>query len=107
MLLFKPYILLLMETNNPTITTWFLRTGSIEGYSYLVLLFVAMPLKYWFAMPQYIRSVGMLHGVLFVLFATLLTMMVVFAKLPLKKAAIALVLSFIPFGTFYLKRVIK
>lgn len=95
-----------METNNPTITNWFLRIGKIEGYSYLVLLFLAMPLKYWFDMPQFIRPVGMAHGVLFVAFATLITMMVAFAKMPLIKAALALLLSFVPFGTFFLKRVI-
>lgn len=40
----------------------------LEGVSYLVLLFVAMPLKYLFAMPIAVRIVGSIHGVLFVSF---------------------------------------
>jgi integral membrane protein len=42
--------------------------GFVEGVSYLVLLFIAMPLKYWAGMPLAVRVVGMLHGVLFILF---------------------------------------
>lgn len=47
-----------------------LRTiGVIEGASFLVLLGVAMPLKYLAGMPQAVRVVGMAHGVLFILYA--------------------------------------
>lgn len=46
-----------------------LRTiGFWEGVSYLVLLLVAMPLKYWADWPLAVRIVGTLHGGLFVLF---------------------------------------
>ena len=38
----------------------------IEGLSYLLLLFVAMPMKYLFAMPLVVRVVGMTHGLLFI-----------------------------------------
>ena len=37
-----------------------------EGISFLVLLFVAMPLKYIWDDPSWVRIVGMAHGVLFV-----------------------------------------
>lgn len=40
--------------------------GIIEGISYLILLFIAMPLKYGFDMPMAVKVVGMAHGVLFV-----------------------------------------
>ena len=40
----------------------------LEGISYLVLLFVAMPMKYFAGDPGLVRSVGMVHGLLFVLF---------------------------------------
>ena len=46
----------------------FLVTGKIEGYSYLVLLFIAMPIKYIFEMPMAVKVTGMLHGILFVAF---------------------------------------
>ena len=38
----------------------------LEGISYLLLLFIAMPLKYLAGMPMAVRIVGSLHGVLFV-----------------------------------------
>jgi len=42
--------------------------GFIEGLSYLVLLLIAMPLKYWAGMPSAVRIVGSAHGALFILF---------------------------------------
>jgi integral membrane protein len=92
---------------NTTITNWFLLIGKIEGYSYLLLLFVAMPLKYIFHLPQYIRPCGTIHGALFVAFMILLGMMFFKVKLSFKNSAYAFLLSLIPFGTFFLKRVIN
>jgi integral membrane protein len=40
----------------------------LEGVSYLLLLFVAMPLKYFWEMPLAVRIVGSLHGMLFIVF---------------------------------------
>ena len=40
--------------------------GNIEGISYLLLLGVAMPMKYYFEMPMAVKITGMAHGVLFV-----------------------------------------
>ena len=39
-----------------------------EGLSFLLLLGIAMPLKYWFGQPGYVRVVGMAHGALFLLY---------------------------------------
>ena len=39
------------QTNQNT-TNWFLKIGKIEGYSYLILVFIAMPLKYVFHIPE-------------------------------------------------------
>ena len=75
--------------------------GFIEGVSFIVLLFIAMPLKYVFKMPEMVKQVGMMHGLLFVLYV----MAVVFAKVEkewsLGKMGVALLVSFIPFGTFW------
>ena len=90
-----------METSTSAITKWFLIIGKIEGYSYLLLLFIAMPLKYFFKMPLYIRPCGSLHGVLFVAFITLLALMFFKEKLSFKMSALALILSLIPFGIFF------
>ena len=89
-----------------TIIKWFLLIGKIEGYSYLLLLFIAMPLKYIFHLPQYVRPCGTLHGVLFVAFMVLLGLMFFKVKLSFKNSVIAFLLSLIPFGTFFLKRVV-
>jgi integral membrane protein len=49
--------------------------GIIEGISYLVLLFIAMPLKYFADLPIFVQIFGMAHGILFVLFV--LTLLIV------------------------------
>ena len=42
--------------------------GLLEGISFLVLLGIAMPLKYYMNKPETVKIVGMAHGVLFVLY---------------------------------------
>jgi integral membrane protein len=84
----------------------FLQVGHAEGISYLVLLGIAMPLKYFFDMPQAVRLVGSLHGILFVAFMFMIAWLVVQKKMTLLGAVKAFVLSLVPFGTFYLKRII-
>lgn len=91
---------------NTTITKWFLLIGKIEGYSYLILLFMAMPLKYFYNTPGYVRPIGSIHGALFVAFMILLALMFFKVKLSFKKSVFAFLLSLIPFGTFFLKRVV-
>ncbi|HXW53488.1 MAG TPA: DUF3817 domain-containing protein, partial [Myxococcota bacterium] len=43
---------------------WFLHTGRLEALSFLTLLLIAMPLKYYGGIPTGVRIVGPLHGVL-------------------------------------------
>src|SRR5215218_2485323 len=62
---FLPLFLPVMKTNSVRL----LRTvGLIEGISLLVLLCIAMPLKYVWHIPEAVKVVGWVHGVLFVLF---------------------------------------
>lgn len=91
---------------NTTITKWFLLIGKVEGYSYLVLLFIAMPLKYIFNIPEFVRPVGSVHGFLFVAFMLLLALMFFKVKLSFKNSVFAFLLSLVPFGTFFLKRLV-
>jgi integral membrane protein len=51
---------------------WVRWIGRIEGVSWLLLLFVAMPLKYGFGQPLAVRVVGSAHGALFVTFCAVL-----------------------------------
>jgi integral membrane protein len=73
----------------------------LEGISYLVLLGIAMPLKYLAGIPQAVRVVGMAHGVLFVLFVILLIQVAIERSWSTKKSFLSFLSSIIPFGTFY------
>jgi integral membrane protein len=78
--------------------------GIVEGLSFLLLLGVAMPLKYAFDMPEAVRIVGMIHGVLFVAFSLVLLLAWIGGALNFRWAAIAFVATLIPFGPFLIDR---
>lgn len=84
-----------------------LKIGITEGVSFIVLLFIAMPLKYLAEMPDSVRIIGMLHGILFIGYAIALFQAGLAYRWPLKKVLIAFLLSFVPFGTFYLMSFLK
>lgn len=81
--------------------------NAIEGYSYLLLLFVAMPLKYILGYPLAVKIVGMAHGILFILFCFLLIEAWKKTNWSAKESVLFFVASLIPFGTFYTKNKIK
>jgi integral membrane protein len=76
----------------------------LEGISFLVLLGIAMPLKYAAGIPEAVRYVGWAHGLLFVLFILALLSASTAARWPLTKFAGAFIASVIPFGAFVLER---
>ena len=78
-----------------------------EGVSYLVLLFVAMPMKYLAGYPQAVRIVGMAHGVLFVMFCLILAGLLRRKEFTFNFSVFAFIMSLLPFGTFYLEGKIK
>lgn len=94
------------DTNKKTLNL-LLKTGFAEGVSFLILLGIAMPLKYMMDMPMPVRIVGMIHGVLFIAFALVLLKATLQYKWSFKTALIGFLLSFIPFGTFFLDRILK
>lgn len=51
--------------------SWLRKAGIAEGISFLVLLLIAMPLKYYFNQPLAVKFVGWLHGILFITFIVL------------------------------------
>jgi integral membrane protein len=79
-------------------------TGIIEGISYLALLLVAMPLKYYADLPQAVRFTGSAHGLLFILFIYSIVYAMRKAGLRTKHAILAMAASLIPFATFYLDK---
>lgn len=79
-------------------------TGWLEGVSLLVLFFVAMPLKYVWGHPQAVSSVGMIHGVLFLGYVVLAIQLSTQEDWSMKKTALAIVMSALPFGTFIFEK---
>lgn len=93
-----------MEKQSSKLFNIFLRIGHLEGLSYLLLLCVAMPMKYWFALPMAVKLVGSLHGILFVAYCILLVLVMIKMKWSLLKGFCAFGLSLIPLGTFWLHK---
>ncbi|MDP6933923.1 MAG: DUF3817 domain-containing protein [Myxococcota bacterium] len=79
-------------------------TGMVEGASFLVLLGIAMPLKYVWGMPLAVRVVGIIHGVLFLLFCGVLADAKQEEGWSVKRAAGPLVAALLPFGPFLIDR---
>ncbi len=81
--------------------------GFIEGVSFLVLLLVAMPLKYYLGLPLMVKITGWIHGVLFMLYILAVLMAIKPMKWNLFWVFIAFGASLIPIGTFVLDRSLK
>lgn len=79
-----------------------MKIAFLEGISYLVLLLVAMPLKYFANIPEGVKYVGWAHGVLFVLFCIYLLKVWIGLKWSFGKTVMAFIASLLPFGTFVL-----
>lgn len=78
-----------------------------EGLSYVLLMFVAMPLKYAAGIPEAVRLVGSLHGALFVLFVVALALAAREAGWSPLRAAWYLVLSMIPLGALRIEQELR
>jgi integral membrane protein len=83
---------------------WFRKIALAEGVSFLVLLFIAMPMKYLASLPMAVTIVGGLHGILFIAFL----IMVWEVKNEFNKerawVAKALIASVLPFGTIVMDK---
>lgn len=76
----------------------------LEGTSLLLLFFFAMPMKYIFGNPHYIRPFGMTHGLLFIGYMIMAIMLKYEENWTGKKFRIIAFASIIPFGTFYIEK---
>ena len=81
--------------------------GNVEGVSYLLLLGVAMPLKYAFGLPLAVKIVGMAHGVLFLAYCALLVPCLRKFKWNMGFGLYLFLATLIPFGTFVTDRKLK
>ena len=75
--------------------------GILEGISFLVLLGIAMPLKYMADMPRAVSWVGMAHGVLFVIYVAAIVHAQLVVRWPAKTALALLAATVFPLGPFF------
>tara|TARA_R110000772_G_scaffold139530_1_gene248629 strand:+ start:814 stop:1119 length:306 start_codon:yes stop_codon:yes gene_type:complete len=78
--------------------------STLEAISFLLLLGIAMPLKYIWDLPQMVQTVGMAHGVLFLLYIAGAVYISQKLNWTIKQLAIAVFCSILPFGPFYIER---
>lgn len=77
--------------------------GALEGISLLILLFVAVPVKYLLKDPALVQTVGPVHGVLFLLFVLNTLSVGVEQQWSFKQTTWKVLLAcVVPFGTFYI-----
>ena len=76
----------------------------LEGISYLLLLFIAVPIKYFQGDATYVKMLGMPHGILFMGYIILVILIQKQMKWNLKTMGVVALASVIPFGTFYVDK---
>lgn len=76
----------------------------LEGISYLLLLFIALPIKYIQGNELYVKILGMPHGILFIGYILLAILIQKKMKWNLKAMVVISLASIIPFGTFYVDK---
>lgn len=72
----------------------------VEGGSFLLLLGIAMPLKYFAGLPVAVTIVGSIHGAFFILFCAALAQAMARARWSMRYAGLVFAASLVPFGTF-------
>jgi integral membrane protein len=90
-----------------TLVKQFSNVALAEGISYVLLLGIAMPLKYFFNMPVAVKIVGWAHGVLFVWYCILLVICWKRYQWKFKRVLFYFGASLLPFLPFYVERELK
>jgi integral membrane protein len=86
----------------------FLRVvGIAEGISFLVLLLIAMPLKYYFGFPMAVKVTGWVHGALFVVYIIAVLLAIKAMRWNWFSVGLALSASLLPIGTFLMDKPLK
>ncbi|MFT4697138.1 MAG: integral membrane protein [Flavobacteriaceae bacterium] len=82
----------------------FRKISFLEGISFLLLLGIAMPIKYIWNMPEMVQYVGMAHGVLFMLYIVGAFILYQQLNWPFKTFVVVVLCSILPFGPFYAEK---
>ena len=98
----SPAVSAISKTLKPL--TW---VGYLEGTSFLLLLGVAMPLKYMMGIPEGVKYIGMAHGILFIAYIVMLMSTANKVKMPLWAMPAGVLGSFLPFGPFVFDTLLK
>ncbi|MBL4708832.1 MAG: DUF3817 domain-containing protein [Flavobacteriales bacterium] len=85
----------------------FAKISWFEGISFLVLLLIAMPLKWVFEMPLAVKYVGWAHGALFIAYAFQLIYVGLTYKWKFSKIALYGVCSLVPIAPFWVEKKVK
>tara|TARA_B100000900_G_C20262841_1_gene586737 strand:+ start:360 stop:632 length:273 start_codon:yes stop_codon:yes gene_type:complete len=84
--------------------TFFRLITLLEGLSYILLLFIAVPIKYWGGEENYVKILGKTHGVLFMLYLVLVLLLKDDYQWNSRDILVVCIASIIPFGTFYVDK---
>jgi integral membrane protein len=78
--------------------------GVAEGISFLLLMGIAMPLKYAFDYPQAVTWVGWAHGILFIAYCLMLLKCLLQKQISFGQSVLGLIAALLPFGPFFMDR---
>ncbi len=78
--------------------------GYLEGISLIALVFVAMPLKYYWDTPEAVKFVGLAHGAFFIFYCIWLLVVSLKLKWPIQNAVWSFLAAFVPGGTIVADR---
>ena len=79
----------------------------LEGISYILLLLIAVPIKYLQGNPEFVKMLGMPHGLFFVMYIALAVMLKYELDWKNKDFMMVCLLSILPFGTFFVGKYLK
>ena len=79
-------------------------TAFLEGVSYILLLFIAVPVKYLLDEALYVKILGMPHGILFILYIIFSIIAKIKYNWNFRKFLVISIASLVPFGTFYIDK---
>ena len=79
-------------------------TAFLEGVSYILLLLIAVPIKYLLNETLFVKILGMPHGILFIIYILFSIIAKIKYNWNFRKFLIISIASLVPFGTFYIDK---
>ena len=107
MLQVQPSLKTILTKGQNTVLKNLTIAGYLEGTSFLLLLGIAMPLKYMMGITEAVKYIGMAHGGLFIAYILMLLIATNKIKMPLWAMPAGVLGSFLPFGPFIFDHLLK